>query len=68
MSIWVKYRELHGGKIVTFWKRKSSHQAAERETREWNQWDNPYEHLSISKVQNKKPIGIRKTKYRGIYR
>ncbi|HUT00419.1 MAG TPA: hypothetical protein VMY59_08895 [Candidatus Thermoplasmatota archaeon] len=65
--VWVKYKEKFHGKKTTFWKKKPTVKAARLECRQWNMFDNPYEHVSVMRTTKNRPTGLRKTKHRGIY-
>jgi hypothetical protein len=66
--VWVKFKEKFHGQTFVMWKNKKTVAAARKECRNWNQIQNPQEHLSITKTAKKRPKGLRKTPYKGIYK
>ena len=66
--IWVKYKEKWHGKKYIFWTRKSNILSARKEVKQWNQFNNPYERLTLVTTRKDRPTGLRKTRYRGIYK
>lgn len=66
--VWVKYKEIHHGKDAVFWEYKKSTKEALTDLRQWNNFNNPYDHLSIIGTNTKRPKGIKKTKDGNIYK
>jgi hypothetical protein len=66
--VWIQYKEKYHGKTTKMWKNKKTIASARKECKDWNQFNNPHEHLSVVKHSKTKPKGIRKTAYRGIYK
>jgi len=54
MGYWVTYSETFRGTAKKFKRKEKSIEHAEKKVREWNQFNNPYETLSIVKTEKVK--------------
>ena len=66
MVIFAKIRETWYGKVKVFWKTVKDVKTLKKDVKNWNMIQ-PEQQLTVLETSKTRPVGLVKTKYKGIY-